>query len=120
MNSAIVGGAVLIGAIALFIAPVWLGKHWLWPLTPLLARAVAAWYALFGTMLVSCAFGLRRRSEALIPYATLACWCVLLILLPLLNSDVVSGGALWYVLMAGLLGLSVEGLRVAWPERGEL
>ena len=51
---------MLVGAIALFVAPVELGKHWLWPLTPLLARAVAAWYALFGTMLVSCAFGLRR------------------------------------------------------------
>ena len=46
------GVAILIaGAIALFVAPVDLGKHWLWPLTPLLARAVAAWYALFGTML---------------------------------------------------------------------
>ena len=62
--------------------PVELGQHWLWPLTPLLARAVAAWYALFGTMLLSCAFGLRRPAEALIPYATLACWCVLLLLLP--------------------------------------
>src|SRR5262249_3609270 len=84
--SALVGAFVLVGAIALFAAPVDLGKHWLWPLTPLLGRAVAAWYALFGTMLVSCAFGLRRRSEALIPYATLACWCVLLLILPALNS----------------------------------
>jgi hypothetical protein len=97
-----------------------LGKHWLWPLTPLLARAVAAWYALFGTMLVSCAVGLRRRSEAVIPYATLACWCVLLLLLPLLNSDVVSGGALWYVLMVALTALPAYGLAVAWPERSGL
>src|SRR3954462_760426 len=51
--SAVVGVLVLLGAVALFIAPVDLGKHWLWPLTPLLSRAVAAWYALFGTMLVS-------------------------------------------------------------------
>jgi len=117
--SAIAGGAVLVGALALYIAPAALGKHWLWPLTPLLGRVVASWYALFGTMLVSCAYGLRRRSEALIPYATLACWCVLLLLLAPLNGDV-SGGALWYALMAALAALAAYGLRVAWPERGRL
>ena len=77
--SAVIGALMLAGAIALFLAPVDLGKHWPWTLTPLLARAVAAWYALFGTMLVSCAIGLRRPAEAIIPYATLACWSVLLL-----------------------------------------
>ena len=79
--------ALLVGAIALYVAPVELGEHWLWPLTPLLARAVASWYALFGTMLLTLAIGLRRPSEALIPYATLACWSVLLLVLPLLHPD---------------------------------
>src|SRR3954451_14012514 len=115
--SAVVGLAILVGAIALFAAPVSLGKHWLWPLTPLLARAVAAWYALFGTMLVSTAIGLRRRSEALIPHATLACWCVLLLLLPPLNSADVHGGGLWYAGMIALLALAGYGLALAWPER---
>ena len=78
--SAIFGVGILAGAIALFVAPVDLGKHWLWPLTPLLARAVAAWYALFGTMLISCAIGMRRPADAIIPYATLGCWSVLLLL----------------------------------------
>ena len=64
-------------------------------LTPLLARAVAAWYALFGTMLVSCAIGLRRPAEAIIPYATLGCWSVLLLLLPLLHPDDVSGAGVY-------------------------
>ena len=118
--SAIAGAALLIGAIALFAAPVGLGKHWLWPLTPLLGRAVAAWYALFGTMLVSCAYGLRRRSEALIPYATLACWCVLLLLLPAFNGNDISGGAPWYALMIALLALAASGLATAWPERDRL
>jgi hypothetical protein len=118
--SAVVGAAVLAGGIALFAAPVELGEHWLWPVTALLGRAVAAWYMLFGTMLVSCAIWLRRPAEALIPYATLACWSVLLLALPVLHADDVSGAGLWIALMVLLLALSLYALRVAWPERDEL
>jgi len=118
--SGVVGIALLIGAAALFVAPVELGKHWPWPLTPLLARAVAAWYALFGTLLVSSALGLRRRSEALIGYATTACWSLLLLLLPVLHADDVSGGAAWYAVMVALLVLGLYGVAVAWPERRDL
>jgi hypothetical protein len=107
--SAAAGALLLLGSAALFIAPE-LGDHWPWPLTPLLARAVAAWYALFGTMLVSTAYGLRRPHEAFIPYATLTCWCVLLLLLPVLHPDDVSGGAAWYAGMVALLALAVYGL----------
>jgi hypothetical protein len=118
--SAIVGAVMLVGAVALFVAPVELGEHWPWPLTPLLARAVAAWYALFGTMLVSCAIGLRRPADALIPYATLASWCVLLLALPVLHPDDVSGAGLWVALMVALLALSLLALRVAVPDRTRL
>jgi hypothetical protein len=109
----IFGAALLIGAIALYAAPVELGQHWLWPLTPLLARAVAAWYALFGTMLVTFAVALRNPSEGTIGFATLATWCVLLLLLPVLYPADVSGGALWYVGMIALLALAGYGLRGA-------
>jgi hypothetical protein len=115
--SAIVGAVMLAGAIALFLAPVDLGKHWPWTLTPLLARAVAAWYALFGTMLVSCAVGLRRPAEAIIPYATLAAWSVLLLALPLLHPDDVSGAGGYIAGMLALLALSAYALTVALPER---
>ncbi|WP_270041927.1 hypothetical protein [Solirubrobacter ginsenosidimutans] len=118
--SAILGAGILAGAIALFAAPVDLGKHWLWPLTPLLARAVAAWYALFGTMLISCAIGMRRPADAIIPYATLGCWSVLLLLLPVLHDADVSGGALWYALMAALVGLSAYALSIGLPDRRNL
>jgi hypothetical protein len=118
--SAVLGAGILAGAIALFAAPVELGQHWLWPLTPLLARAVAAWYALFGTMLLSCAYGMRRPTDAIIPYATLGCWSVLLLLLPSLYSEQVSGGALWYVLMAALLALSAVALNVGLKDRANL
>ena len=117
--SAILGALLLAGAVALYAAPVALGKHWPWPLTPLLGRVVAAWYALFGAMLVSCAIGLRHASEALIPYATLAAWCVLLLALPLLHpADVDTGGtafALWTALMVVLLALSAFALTRALP-----
>ena len=71
-------------------------------------------------MLVSCAIGLRRPAEALIPYATLACWCVLLLLLPVLHPDDVSGAGLWIAGMLALLALAAYALSIALPARKEL
>jgi hypothetical protein len=117
--SAVLGVLLLAGAVALYAAPVTVGRHWPWALTPLLGRVVASWYALFGTMLVSCAAGLRHASEALIPYATLASWCLLLLALPLLHSgDVHTGGtsfASWVAGMVALLALSAFALTRALP-----
>jgi len=115
--SGVVGVVLLVGAAAMFAAPVDLGKHWPWPLTPLLGRAVAAWYALFGTMLVTCAAGLRRRSEAVIAYATLASWSLLLLALPLLYDISRSGAdfAIWLIGMVVLLALGAYGLAVSLP-----
>jgi hypothetical protein len=104
---------LIAGAAALYVAPVELAEHWLWALTPLLARAVAAWYALFGTMLLTFALAQRRPFEGLIGYATLVVWCVLLLALPLLHAGDVSGGTAWYALMVALLALALYGLRVA-------
>jgi hypothetical protein len=115
--SGVLGVGILAGAIALYVAPVDLGKHWLWALTPLLARAVASWYALFGTMLISCAIGMRRPADAIIPYATLGTWSALLLLLGVFQSEQVSGGGLWYGLTAALLALSVAALGVGLPDR---
>jgi hypothetical protein len=108
--SAVFGSVMLIGAAALYLFPADLLEYWPWDLTPLLARAVAAWYALFGTLLVSSAYGLRRPHEAFVGYATLTCWCVLLLLLPVLHPDDVSGGAAWYVGMVALLALGIYGV----------
>jgi hypothetical protein len=110
--NAVFGAGILIGAVALYVSP-GLGEHWLWALTPLLARAVAAWYALFGTMLLTFAIGMREPREGLIGYATLLTWSILLLLLAVLHPDDVSGGALWYVLMVALAALSAFGIRRA-------
>jgi hypothetical protein len=113
--SAIAGALLVAGSAALFLFPTDLAPHWPWTLTPLLARAVAAWYAMIGTMLLSCAVQLRRPAEAFIPYATLAAWCVLLLALPLLHPDDVSGGGAWAAMMAALLALSAFALSRAVP-----
>ena len=117
--SAVCGVVLLVGAAALYIAPVELGEHWPWALTPLLGRAVAPWYAMVGTMLVACAWGLRRSTEAVIPYSTLAAWCLLLLALPVLHSDDVDtgGGAFvaWLVVMLVLLALAVLALARSLP-----
>jgi hypothetical protein len=103
------------GAAALYLFPGDLASHWPWPLTPLLARAVAAWYAMVGTMLLSCALMLRRPSEAFIPYATLAAWCLLLLALPLLYPDDVSGAGGYVAGMLALLALAALALWRAVP-----
>jgi hypothetical protein len=113
--SAVAGVAIIVGAAALYLFPGDLASHWVWPLTPLLSRVVAAWYAMFGTMLITCALMLRRPSEAFIPYSTLAVWCVLLLALPLLHPDDVSGAGVYLVGMLVLLAISVLALWHAIP-----
>jgi hypothetical protein len=109
------GALMVAGAAALYLFPGDLASHWPWPLTPLLARAVAAWYAMVGTMLLSCALMLRRPSEAFIPYATLAAWCLLLLALPLLYPDDVSGAGGYVAGMLALLALAALALWRAVP-----
>jgi hypothetical protein len=113
--SAVAGVVIIAGAAALYLFPGDLASHWVWPLTPLLSRVVAGWYAMFGTMLVTCALMLRRPSEAFIPYSTLAVWSALLLALPLLHPDDVSGAGVYVAGMALLLALSVLALWRAIP-----
>jgi hypothetical protein len=112
--SLVAGVALLIGAALLFALPVELGEHWPWTLTPLLARAVAAWYAMVGTALVWSALGLRARGEVFVPYATLATWTIALLALPAIHSDDVTGtdAALvaYLAVMGALLALALYGL----------
>ncbi len=114
--SAIAGALLIAGATALYLFPADLAPHWPWQITPLLGRAIAAWYAMVGTMLVSCALVLRRPAEAFIPYATLAAWCALLLALPLLHRDDVSGAGAWVAGMLALLVLAAVALVRALPD----
>jgi hypothetical protein len=116
--SAVLGGLLAAGSLALFAAPA-VAEVWPWPLTPLLGRAVASWYALIATALLVCAWTLRRPSEAIIPYATLLSWTALLLALPVLYAGDLSGSGAelgaWLALQVALLALAAYALAVAIP-----
>ncbi len=113
-------GAVL-GALglALVALPGTLGDVWPWPVTPLLARALGAWYLLVGCALLVSARTIRRCSEVPIPYATLLTWSALLVLLPALHAgdlgDRPGALAAWLALHVLLIALAVEALGRAVP-----
>jgi hypothetical protein len=116
LASAALGTVLVLGSLALFAAPGAMKDLWPWPLTELLARTVASWYALIGTALLVCGWSLRRPAEALIPYATLLAWSVLLALLPVLHAGDVNAGAQlgrWLALQAALIALATCALAVA-------
>src|SRR5450755_174502 len=117
--SLVLGATMLAGAIALFVFPAELGGDWPWPLTALLAQAVAAWCAMIAAALLWCAYDLRRPHEALIPYATLGCWCLALLALPALHAGELTrtGAPLLSYLGAliALLALAVLGVTRATP-----
>jgi len=112
--SLVFGAAMLAGAIALFAFPADLGRDWPWPLTTLLAQAIAAWIAMIAAALLWCAYDLRRTHEAFIPYATLGAWCLALLALPALHAgDLTRTGAplLSYLgALIALLALAVLGV----------
>ena len=107
------------GAAVLYLSPRGAADAWPWQLAPLLARAVASWYAMIGAMLLACAWSLRAPAEAVIPYATLLAWSLLLLALPLLHDvDIVRAGAertTYLVVLAALAALSAFALARALP-----
>lgn len=104
--SLVAGLALLGGAVALFVAPADAGALWPWPLTPLLAQAVGAWMAMVATSLLWCAYDLRRRYEAFIPYTTLAAWCACLLAIPALHAgDLTRTGAPLVMYLGALVAL---------------
>jgi hypothetical protein len=119
LASAALGGLVMAAALALYLAPAALGDLWPWSLTPLLARAVASWYALIGTSLLVSAYSLRRPSEAIIPYATLLAWSSLLLLLPVLHTDdfaaTGAGTLIWLAVHTALNAVAVYALLTCVP-----
>jgi hypothetical protein len=119
MLSAGVGLVLAVSAAALFLWPTDVGELSPWELTPLLGRAVASWYAMFAVMLLACARSMRDPGEAVIPYATLLAWGLLLLALPLLHDpDIVRAGVertVWMATSVALVLLSGFALSRAVP-----
>jgi hypothetical protein len=108
VNAAFLGAGFLAGTLAtglvLFAATRWRSFETLPP----------ALWVLATTLLAA-----TRATEAVIPYATLAAWCVLLLALPLLHPDDVARGGgdffAWVAVMVALLGLSALALARSVP-----
>lgn len=118
-RSAALGVVLAAGGLALFAIPTQMADVWPWPLTPLLARVIAAWYLLAACVLLTAAVSLRRSHEVPIPYATLATWSLLLLVLPVLHSDDLAGRpvalVVWLSVHVALLALSAAALARSLP-----
>jgi hypothetical protein len=112
--SLVFGATLLAGAIALFAMPADLGRDWPWPLTTLVAQAIAAWCAMIAAALLWCAYDLRRAHEGFIPYVTLGAWCLALLALPALHAgDLTRTGApllIYVIALTALLALAGLGV----------
>lgn len=124
--SAVLGGVLAAVAVVMFASPATAIDAWPWPLTPLLSRVLAGWYALVATALIGSALTLRRPHEAVIPYATLFTWSALLLALPVLYAgdlaDRPAAIAIWVVAHVLLLALAAHALARSLPlmrARGE-
>lgn len=118
-RSAVLGAVLAATGLALFAAPTEMAEVWPWPLTPLLARVIAAWYLLAACVLLVAAVSLRRCHEVPIPYATLGAWSgLLLVLVPVHSGDLAGRPvalAAWLVVHVVLLALAASALAVALP-----
>jgi hypothetical protein len=83
------GVVLLIAAVVLFVAPDGVLEAWPWPITPLLSRVFAGWFALAGLGLAYSALTIARPRQGAIVYATVGSWAVLVLLLvPLYESEI--------------------------------
>jgi hypothetical protein len=98
----VLGTILAIVGIALFVAPDPLLERWAWDITPLLARVFGGWYLFAACALLFSAVSVRRAHEVPIAYATVATWCALILLLPLLYSDSVRTDEVGFWLLVGV------------------
>jgi hypothetical protein len=118
----LLGAVLLVVGGLLFAAPTAMADVWPWDVTSLLGRAIGAWYLLVACALLVCAGTLRRPHEAIIPYATLGAWTLLLLALPVLYPERVDGPQLvwWVAVQVALLWLACVALARGLPDRAAL
>ncbi len=109
------GALLVVVAVILFIAPDSVVEEWPWPLTPLLSRVFAGWYALAGITMLFTATTAARAHEGVNPYLTVAAWSLLVLsVLPIYSDDVSSdAGLFWPFIALQVLVLAVAGWSAA-------
>lgn len=115
----ILGTALVAEGVALFVDPAAAGRFWPWPLTPLTARAIAAWLVAFGVGAVHASW--QRDWSPFLPMAIAFTGFGVLQLLALarwgevVDWDEVAAwiflGAVLAILALGVIGLVKSGLR---------
>ena len=117
--SLIMGATLTLLALLMFLFPDSFVDRWAWPLSPLLSRAFAAWYVLFGVILLDLALTAKQIREIVIPSAAILASALLWLVLPLRYPDDMETGrvAFWSMLLlhlalaAGTAWMLVWGLR---------
>jgi hypothetical protein len=104
-------GVVLVGlAVPLWVAPESMADHWVWPVTPLDARALSAWLFTFGVASFQAVWerDVRRLKAGFFTDVTLS--TLGLIALVRYSDDVRWGSVLTWVYLVTLVCLLVAGL----------
>ncbi|HET9017624.1 MAG TPA: hypothetical protein VFN57_18630 [Thermomicrobiaceae bacterium] len=86
-EAAVTGAVLALVGVAIPLTPTAAIAHWPWAITPLLARAFGGWYILAGGILLVTALTARSAAETAVPSLTVACWSLLIIVLPLVHGE---------------------------------
>ena len=115
----ILGSTLTVLALLMFFLPDTFVDRWAWPISPLLSRAFAAWYVLFGVILLDIALRAKQVRELVIPAAAVLASALLWLVLPLRYPDEMETGRagfwgatmLHIVLAVGMAWMLVWSLR---------
>jgi hypothetical protein len=117
--SLILGTTMTILAILMFVFPDTFVERWAWPISPLLSRTFAAWYVLFGVILLDIALRAKQVRELVIPSAAVLASALLLVTLPLRYPDSMETGRVgfWSLMLLHIVLAAGSGWMLIWSLR---
>ncbi len=98
----VMGSGLTLLAVLMFAFPDAFVDRWAWTISPLLSRAFAAWYILFGVILLDTALTVKQARELVIPSAAILASTLLWLILPLRFSGDMETGRIGYWLLLAL------------------
>jgi hypothetical protein len=97
----LLGVALLLLSLWLYLQPEAFLEGWPWPMTPLLGRVFAGWYIFASLLMIANGLMVRQPHEAPISNGTVALWNFLMLLLPVIYAADMRPGSsltLWLAL----------------------